>query len=35
MVKKYNKIKNQQHVRLYEVQLISVTYGSVLHSVAF
>ena len=35
MVKKYNRIKSQQHVRLYKVQLISVTYGSVLYSVAF
>ena len=25
MVKKYNRIKSQQHVRLYKVQLISVT----------
>ena len=33
MVKKYNRIKSQQ--RLYKVQLISVTYGSVLYSVAF
>ena len=35
MVKKYNRIKSQQHVRLYKVQLISVAYGSVLYSVAF
>ena len=35
MVRKYNRIKSQQHVRLYKVQLISVTYGSVLYSVAF
>ena len=35
MVKKYNRIKSQQHVRLYKVQLIPVTYGSVLYSVAF
>ena len=37
MVKKYNnRIKSQQHVHIYKVQLISVTYGSVrLYSVAF
>ena len=29
MVKKYNRIKSQQHVHLYKVQPISVTYGSV------
>ena len=33
MVKKYNRIKSQQHVHLYKVQLISV--HSVLYSVAF